>query len=141
MEAVRYRSLESMVVNEAPITVSSGAYESFLAGYVPAARRESRYAMHGDRYSRRQAHAHQDTGYNPSPGGFDMPLEAYLGKASIASPMERMGSYMKHCHACGRENNPHMTKEMYGKDSYSMGDHEDKQTIKILKTGIIPLLN
>lgn len=130
-----------MGVNEIPKHVSSNAYESFLSGYVPGARRESRYALHGDRYSRGQAHAHQDTGYSPSRGGFDMPLEAYLGKASIASPMERMGSYMKHCHACGRESNPHMTKEMYGKDSYSMAEHEDKQVVAMFKAGIVPLLN
>lgn len=130
-----------MVVDEAPAQSASDVYSNFLAGYVPNARRESRYSMHGDRYSRGQAHAHQDTGYSPSRGRFDMPLEAYLGKASIASPMERMGSYMKHCHACGRESNPHMTKEMYGKDSYSMAEHEDKQIVAIFKAGIVPLRN
>ena len=123
--------------------VASNFYESLLAGYVPSARRESRYAMHNDRYSRRQDHAHQDIGYSLSRGGFDMPLEVYLGKASIASPMERMSSYLKHCHACGREGNPHMTQKMYGKDSYSMADHEDKQRIRVMKSilGAIPLLN
>ena len=130
-----------MVVDEAPAHIASDSYGGFLAGYVPHARPGTRYAMHGDRYVRRNYHAHQDGGDGSSHGGFDMPLEAYLGRSSIASPMERMGSYLKHCSACGRERNPNMTQEMYGKDSYSMADHEDKQVIKILKSGTIPLLN
>lgn len=138
---MHYRSLESMVVNGAPAQSASSTNEGSLAGYVPHARPEKRYAMHRDRYSRRNYHDHQGGEYGSSHDGFNMPLEAYLGKASIASPMERMGSYMKHCRACGRESNPHMTKEMYGKDSYSMAEHEDKQVVAMFKAGIVPLLN
>lgn len=111
----------------------SSPYILFLGGYLPLRNRLLPALLSGEAYDcgasqagadyrarwkytpQKQAYALQET-------KFDIPIEVYLGRGNIASPMMRMGSYMKHCTSCGREWQPNLVKNLYGKDLYGSGN-------------------
>ena len=101
----------------------SSPYQHFLTGYVPLPAGAG-FSLLADSYAGRQQHADHAAAYGTPRARFDIPIEVYLGRANIASPMMRMGSYMKHCTACGREWQPNLTRKLYAKDLYEAD--EDK---------------
>jgi hypothetical protein len=115
------------------ISSLSSPYRLFLGDYLPLRTRVLPALLPGEAYGSRDHHTADDYKarwkYTPQKHAyalretkFDIPIEVYLGRSNIASPMMRMGSYMKHCTSCGREWQPNLVKNLYGNDLYGTGN-------------------